>query len=204
MYKLFLLCLFCIVGAASLSAGCSQVPEAIRKSYSTKFYQAFIAQSQGKSTSAFCKFEIAYKEAKQGGENVLKLMALEQLFGWYRMYGSASGLFAKQPEGYDQILGEYRRPIPRSLSSQYYSEWGNTPEQAALIREFMMGVAETISGIFCVTVGAGITGPIGAGLCVDGTRRIILTLSNVWATHERAMIDLRKWEATVQKSVNVD
>jgi hypothetical protein len=198
MHKFFLLCIF---SASSLCAVCSQVPEAIRKSYASNFYQAFVVQSHGHSTRAFCQFQVAYEEAKKAGENILKLIALEQLFGWYRMYGSASGLFSKKPQGHDRIMGEYQKPHSPFSNQTYQSEWGNTPEQAALIREFMLGVAETISGVFCIAVGGIVTGPLGVVLCVDGSRRIVVVLSNIWADHERAMLDLKKWEETAQKAV---
>jgi hypothetical protein len=203
MYK-FVICLLIAMSSSPLSAECSKVPQAIRQSYTSNFYQAFVTQSYGKSTSAFCQFQLAYEEAKKAGESVLRLMVMEQLFGWYRMYGSASGLFIKTPEGRDRIIGEYQKPFGRHSSPPYHSEWGNTPEQAALVREFMLGIAETISGVFCVSATAGVGFYAGGGLFFDGLRRMYLTLSKIWADHERAMIDLKRWEETAQKAVDGD
>lgn len=198
----FILCLVALMESSSLFAKCSEVSEAIRKSYASNFYQAFQLQCQGKSVSAFCQFRVAYEEAEKAGESIQRLLILEQLFVWYRTYGSASRLFSMSPTGYDQIIGEYKRPYSRR--SSYRSEWGNSPEQAAIIREFMFGIAETIAGIFCVTVSAGAGTSIGIPLILDGPRRIYVTLNNVWALHERAMLDLKKWEESAQKVIGSD
>ncbi len=195
-------CLLVLIHFSSLFAGCSQVPVEIRKEYANHFYQAFLLQSRGQSTNAFCQFQSAYETAKQAGENNQRLSIIKQLFEWYRMYGSSLRLFYTNPSGQDRIIGEYRKPFYKSPG--YYSEFGNSPEQSAIIREFMLGVAETISGVFCVVAGSGVVSPAGIGLTIDGSRRILLTLNNLWTEHQKALVDLRKWEENTQKAISSD
>lgn len=192
----FLILLFSI----DVSAKCSEIPELVRSRYASDMFQAFVTQSYGKSTAAFCQFEIAREEAKKAGENILKLIAIERLFAWYRMYGTSLKLFYKNPTGHDRIQGEYKPSTKRLHSiSGYQSEWGNNPEQAKLIREFMFGVGEVISGVFCVTVSGGALGPVAWGVAIDGTSRIYTSLNSLWAQHQAAVLALKSWEQTSLK-----
>jgi hypothetical protein len=173
----------------------------MRNSYASNFYNAFVLQCNGKSTNAMCQFQVAYEDAKKAGESLQRLMVIEQLFVWYRTHGSSLRLFAKEPVGYDRIVGAF--PSLHLDSRRYQSEWGKTPEQAAIVREFMFGVAETISGVFCATVGsgAGVTG-VGIGLSIEGIRRMIISLNSLWAYHEQAYLDLKKWEESANQLVD--
>src|SRR5438105_5440328 len=141
--------LFFVISVSILSAKCSEVPQAKKNVYASNMHYAFVLQSMGKSTAADAQFRSAYEEAKKAGEHVLKLTAVEQLFVWYRMYGSSLNLFAVKPTGHDRIIGEYKA---MNGTPAFSSEWGKTPEQAAQIREFMLGVGELIAGLFCATV----------------------------------------------------
>ena len=121
--------------------------------YALRFHQAFITQSLGESTKAFFQFQGAYQEALKAGEMPQKLASLDGLFQWYRRYGSCLHLFTKEPIGNNVITNAYHDRTwqraelsSQNSTSQYYSEWGNTPEQAGHIRDFMLGVGETISG----------------------------------------------------------
>ena len=201
MHK-FLLCVFLLFSTPWLSAGCSDVPAAVRQAYAADFYQAFVIQSNGGSTAAICQFQVAYEAAKKAGESIQRLVVIEQLFGWYRMYGSSLKLFYRNPTGHDRIIGEYQT---HSLKSPgYQSEWGKTPDQAATIREFMLGVGETISGVFCITVGGSAALPIGTTLFLDGCRRMILTLNSAWTEHQKALLALQEWEARSKPVVGSD
>jgi hypothetical protein len=191
-----------LMSSFSVYANCSAVPPALKQAYGSDFYRAFEYQSLGKSIVAFTQFQVAYESAKKAGESIYRLMILEQLFVWYRTYGSYLRLFAKNPEGYDRIVGEYKRPF--STSYPYKSEWGKTPEQAAIVREFMLGVAETISGVLCVSVGAGTTAHVGIGLFIDGSRRIFTTLNALYASQERAIIELKMWEENAKNTLKQD
>ena len=82
---------------------------------------------------------------------------------------------------------------------QRQSEWGKTPEQAAQMREFMLGVAEVISGVFCVTVSTGFGTPVASVIFGDGIFRMYSALNNIWAGHQ-AMIALKNWEQTSLKA----
>jgi hypothetical protein len=188
-----------IVGL-DLCAKCSVVPEPVRNKYATDMFQAFITQSQGKSTIAFFQFDVAREQAKKAGENVLNLIAIEKLFVWYRMYGNSMKLFYKKPIGDDRINGEYKSYSQLPLYGKYQSEWGNDPEQARLIREFMCGVGEVISGVLCAVV----TGPtpfgyFAGGVALDGGYRIFNSLNSLWAHHQAALIALKTWEQTALK-----
>lgn len=196
--KKYFYILFLFINVSILSAKCSEVPQAKKDKYASNMHYAFILQSMGKSTAASAQFQSAYEEAKKAGENSLKLKAVEQLFVWYRMYGSCLNLFSNKPTGHDRIIGEYK---PMNTRVPFESEWGKTPEQAAQIREFMFGVAEIISGIFCVTISSGFGSAIGWTITSDGVGRIYSSLNNVWAQHQ-AMISLKNWEQTTLKAAN--
>lgn len=195
MYKLVTILVLFFGIPLMLPAKCSEVPHQIKEKYASDMHQAFWLQAHGKSTLAYFQFQSAYEEAKKAGENILRLIAVEQLFIWYRMYGSSLNLFLKKPTGTDQIHGEYR---PSSLTASsnripFESEWGKTPEQAAQVREFMFGVGEIISGIFCAAVTSGWGSAIAYGVVAEGFSRIYSSLNNIWAGHQ-AMISLKQWE----------
>lgn len=183
-----------------LCAKCSTVPESVRNKYASDMFEAFITQSQGKSTLAFFQFDVAREHAKKAGENILNLIAIEKLFVWYRMYGTSLRLFYKTPIGDNRINGEYRPYSQLPSYGNYQSEWGNNPEQARLIREFIAGVGEVISGVFC----AAVTGPtpfgyFAGGVALDGGYRIFTSLNSLWAQHQAALIALKNWEQTALK-----
>lgn len=184
----------------NLSAKCSMVTESVRNKYASDMFEAFITQSHGKSTVAFCQFDVAREQAKQAGENILNLMAIEKLFVWYRMYGTSLRLFYKSPTGNDRINGEYK-PYSQlqSGNNEYESEWGKNPEQARLIREFMFGVGEVIAGVFCATVSGGGLGYIAFGGGIEGCYRIFTSLNSLWALHQTELIALKTWEETALK-----
>jgi hypothetical protein len=201
MYKLIAALYFCF-GISLLSAKCSEVPLSIKTNYASSMHNAFWLQAHGKSTLAGLQFQSACEEAKKAGESALRIGAVEQLFTWYRMYGSSLNLFLTKPTGTDRILGEYKPAILRALNSNppFQSEWGKTPEQAAQVRDFMVGVGEVISGIFCVTVSTGWGITIGFGAVYNGCDRMYTALNNIWAGHQ-AMIALKQWEQGPLKTV---
>lgn len=162
-------------------------------------HYAFVLQSLGKSISADAQFKSAYQEAKKAGESIIRLIAIEQLFVWYRMYGSSLNLFQAKPTGYDRIVGEYNPPRSIKSNSPFESDWGKTPEQAAQVREFMLGVAEVISGVFCAVVGTGFGIPVAYVTLGDGVFRMFSALNNIWAGHQ-AVLALKNWEQTTLKS----
>lgn len=185
---------------SGVNAKCSTVPQSIREDYASGMFEAFITQSYGKSTIAFYQFDTAREAAKKAGENPLRLMAIERLFAWYRMYGTSLHLYNKVPTGNDRIIGEYK-PCNAlfPLAVKYESEWGNSPEQARLIREFILGIGEIIAGIFCATVSSGTIAGIAYGVATDGVLRIYSSLNSVWALHQTELIALQEWENTALK-----
>lgn len=188
----FLTILFSGIGAY---AKCSAVPQTAKDEYASGMFEAFLTQAQGKSTIAFWQFDTAREKAKKAGENILNLIAIERLFAWYRMYGNSMKLFYKTPTGNDRIHGEYRSSL-KALSSlaTYESEWGNTPEQARIIREFMCGVGEVISGVFCASVSGGGIGFFAGVLAFDGISRIYSSLNSLWTLHQTELAALQEWE----------
>jgi hypothetical protein len=190
---------FLIIGVVSLSAKCSEVPRAIKNTYASNMHYAFVLQSLGKSTAAYAQFQSAYEEAKKAGESIKRLAVVEQLFIWYRTYGSSLNLFSEKPTGNDRIVGEYKPKLKAFNSpAPFKSEWGKTPEQAAQMREFMLGVAEVIAGVFCATVGTGFGIPVAYVTLGDGAFRMFSALNNIWAGHQ-ALLDLKYWEQTSLK-----
>ncbi len=201
------------------AAHSSEPPESVRKGYALKFHEAFILQSIGQSTGAFNRFLEAFQQGTDAGESPKKLQAAANLFYWYRQHGACLKLFGQQPSFRERISGEYcncgknhgygetvrrfslKPPIvPQAQHSlllakipDYRSEYGTSPEQAAIIREFMFGTGEVIAGIFCITVGSsfGVTG-LGWYLAQDGGRTIWNTMNHLWTIHETALVNLKK------------
>jgi len=196
MTKLYTLLLVLFLGSGY--AACSTVPENIRGEYASGMFEAFVTQSYGKSTAAFYQFDVAREKAKKAGENPLKIIAMERLFTWYRLYASSLNLYHKRPTGNERIIGEYRprcAHIPLA-SSAYESEWGDNPEQARLVREFMFGVGEIVTGIFCVRLGGVLFTGSGASLLFDGGSRVFTSLNSLWASHQTELQALKEWEQT--------
>ncbi len=199
MIKFYTLLLVLFLGSGY--AACSAVPENIRSEYASGMFEAFVTQSYGKSTIAFYQFDVAREKAKKAGENPLKIIAMERLFAWYRMYASSLNLYHKRPTGNDRIIGEYCSACVHTplASNAYNSEWGNNPEQSRLVREFMFGVGEIVAGVFCVSVG-GVFFSIGAAsLLFDGGSRIFTSLNSLWANHQTELYALKEWEKTALK-----
>lgn len=191
--------IFFILFAHGIYAKCSAVPESARNKYASDMFGAFVTQSQGKSTIAFFQFDVAREEAKKAGENILNLIAIEKLFVWYRMYGSSLKLFYRNPAGDDRINGEYKPRSKFNTLGNYESEWGNDPEQARLIREFMFGVGEVISGVLCATVTGGSFGYFAGAIAIDGGYRMFSSLNTLWTQHQTALLALKSWEQTALK-----
>lgn len=188
-----------LIFATEVCAKCSAVPESVRNKYASDMFEAFVTQSQGKSTTAFFQFDVAREQAKKAGENILNLIAIEKLFVWYRMYGTSLRLFYKNPTGDDRINGEYKPYSQSQPYGSYQSEWGNNPEQARLIREFLFGVGEVISGVFCAVVTGGTFGYFAGGIAITGGYHIFTSLNSLWAQHQAALISLKTWEQTALK-----
>ena len=177
-------------------AACSTVSENIRAEYASGMFEAFVTQSYGKSTIAFYQFDVAREKARKAGENPLRLIAIERLFAWYRMYASSLRLYHAHPTGNDRIVGEYRPAYAHSplARGSYESEWGKSPEQARIVREFMLGVGEVITGVFCISVGGVVFGSVGLTAAFDGTSRMYSALNSLWALHQVELQALKTWE----------
>jgi len=204
MYNM-IICLF-LMAWSSCFAATTDIPEATRRSYAIKFHEAFIFQSAGLSTQAFFHFKDAYQEALKAGESPQKVAAIEELFRWYRGYGSSLHLFGREPTGNDRIVEPPRFYKSHGLQSplaaipSYNSEWGKTPEQAGQVREFMFGVGQVISGVFCITVGGPVVSRVGWTLCVTGIGTMYRSMNQSWVDHQSALIELQTWEANVKKA----
>lgn len=72
------------------------------------------------------------------------------------------------------------------------------PEQAGHIRMFMFGVAQTISGIFCITAGGPVAYGLGWGIITTGMGTMVASLNSAYADYERARLDLQVWETNVK------
>ncbi len=199
MFKFIIFCF--VVALRGLFA--TPIAEEIRKEYALKFHEAFIFQSMGATRRAYYCFKTAQQLAQKAGESRHNLQVMKDLFVWYRTYGYAMGVMSKE----SSCTEEYRPTHKMALSvlpkirlaqfPDYHSEWGNTPEQAAKIREFMLGVGETISGIFCVTVSCGWGALIGGTLLLDGPRRMVISMNDAWCDYERSCIEFKQWQDRV-------
>ncbi len=187
--------LFSILLSNVAFAKCSTVQQSIKDDYASGMFEAFVTQSYGKSTIAYCQFDIAREKAKKAGESPLRLMAIEGLFAWYRTYASSLHLYYEYPTGTDRIVGEYQSAGMLGPLGAYHSEWGSSPEQARIVRDFMFGVGEVIAGVFCASVSGGVLGIFGGGtVAFDGSTRIFNSLNSLWALHQTEMAALKGWE----------
>ncbi len=174
---------------------CSSVEQSAKDKYASKMFEAFVTQSYGKSTLAFFQFDLAKEEAVKAGENPLKIAAIENLFRWYRNYASSLNLYYEPPTGYDRIIGEYRpHNYVSNAPAKYQSEWGKSPEQARLVREFIFGVGEVVSAVFCTVVSSGAFAAISGGVGLDGVFRIFSSLNSIWTLHQTELYALQQWE----------
>ena len=88
--------------------------------------------------------------------------------------------------------------------SNYKSEWEKNPDQAKNVREFMFGVGEVLSGVFCVSILPYATPvwAVSAAVITDGGRRMFLSLNAEWAEHEKKIIELKKIEQNALDASN--
>jgi hypothetical protein len=184
-------------------------PESVRRVYALKMHEAFIQQSVGLATQAFFTFKDGYQEALQSGESIHKVQTIEKLFYWYRHYGSSLGLMARPSQVTDEYRGGYscveqNARVFQCTSHQipdYYSEWGKDPEQAKMIRDFMFGVGEVISGVLCISIGTIGVKAVGGQLVYDGCSRMWSAGNSAWAYHQEAILELQKWEGETKRIV---
>lgn len=186
-------------------AGTRDIPESVRKEYAEKFHEAFVTQCNGQSTRAFWIFKDAYQRALEAGEEAAKVQLMNSLFIWYREHGSPMHLFLIEPKG-KEVIRPPRLPRMHIGPYGYQSEYGRTPEQAAKIREFMLGVGSTISGVFCIVVGGVATpvGAIGITLASSGFYLMFTSLNSAYADYERSQLDLKKIESQMKNTCAKD
>lgn len=200
LWRLIILCLpfFSLV---------ADVPDSIRRDYALKMHEAFIQQSVGLATQAFFTFKNAYQSALQAGESIQKVELIEQLFYWYRHYGSSLGLMANPSQIGDEYRGRSKKAMglfsmeksPLANIPNYQSEWGKDPQQAGEIRNFMLGVGEVIAGVFCISVGSMPIKTGGFTLLSDGVVRMWEAGNNAWTQHEQAAHALNQWEQNAKR-----
>lgn len=200
--------LFILVTFVSKASFALSVSADIRREYAIKFHEAFVLQSTGETRRAYYCFKTAQQLAQKAGESRYKIQLMNDLFVWYRTYGYAMGVMSKESGCAEEYRSSQKMAIslfpktPLARIPDYYSEWGNTPEQAALIREFMLGVGETIAGVFCVSVSGGLGTLVGGTLIVDGPRRMFVSLNNGWSDYERSCIEFKQLQEKISSLQN--
>lgn len=146
--------------------------EEVRKKYAEQIYAAFQLQSEGRSTMAFYAFGDAYQTAIKNGESPSKLVPFDALFRWYRQYGYSSGV-TKVPSG---CIDEYLSPG----SSRKKLD----PNQEKMVRDFLYGVGELVSGTFCLVIKAPLSSKAGWPLVVNGCRLMFDSVSSMIKDYE--------------------
>jgi hypothetical protein len=71
----------------------------------------------------------------------------------------------------------------------------------------MFGVANTISGVFCIVVGGGIVTPagiIGLGLATSGIYMMFNGLNACYSDYEHAKLDLQDLEKKIKNACEKD
>lgn len=175
-------------------------------------------QSVGQSTAGFSRFLEAFNAGMSAGESSKKLQVIADLFYWYRQHGACMKLFGKQPTDREKILGEYcncgnehkddsllyrsyyRVPVIAAPHHglvlaripDYRSEFGISPQQAALIRDFIFGTGEIIGGILCYTAGKSpTTKSLGLSMLYSGVKTAWNAGNALVAQHYGALQELK-------------
>jgi hypothetical protein len=127
------------------------------------------------SYSTCVLFNTAQERLELLGEPKEKLSAVRNLWLWYRMYGYSCGLLQNSVKSPDEYKPRYRR----SLAIE--REFGETfdPKEKKYLRDFLAGVALSISGIFCLAVNPPIGGAFGRPLITSGFSFMFYALSNM-------------------------
>jgi len=215
MRKLLLFLLF----TCFLNSSYAVTSESKRREYALKFHEAFVLQSIGLSTQAFNRFLDAFNLGMKEGESSRKLQVIADLFYWYRQHGACMKLFGRQPYSREKILGEYcncgeshdsntsafrtnRRVSVLAASHHgmvlaeipdYRSEYGTTPEQAALVRDFIFGAGEIIAGVLAISIGRSAAAVVlGAPMIYSGVKTMWSSGNMLWAKHESALLELKQ------------
>ncbi|HAB98407.1 MAG TPA: hypothetical protein DCE71_01125 [Parachlamydiales bacterium] len=144
--------------------------EEVRKKYAEQICAAFQLQSLGRSTMAFYAFRDAYQYALQNGETPEKLIPFEALFRWYRKFGYSSGV-AAFPSG---CVDEYRSESSYLRGTQL----GRLdPNQEKMVRDFLYGVGEVVSGTLCIAINPPLLGRAGFPLVIGGCKMMYNSVS---------------------------
>lgn len=175
----------------------NEIPLPTKFEYGSKLNEAFMWQSQGHSTLACCAFELGYEQAIKAGESPKKLVSIQQLFFWYRMYGNYLGLMAPASNDYDRIQGAYTGC--RYSHTPTFDSSAHTARLEARRREYLLGVAELISGV----LGVGLLPPMGkriAGtIAIDGAKRIWNIYQEVKIERSIALSELKRITDTMER-----
>lgn len=127
-------------------------------------------------------------------------------------------LFGRQPADREKIHAEYcncgkdheddnpyfrtsrRLPIAAphhgwvlAVVPDYRSEFGTSPQQAALVRDFVFGAGEIIAGVLSITLGkSGTTTALGISMVYSGGKTVWNAGNMLWAQHQSALQELKK------------
>jgi hypothetical protein len=204
----FLIC-FCLCSCAYAT------PDATKQAYGIKMYQAFQMQSIGLTTEAYLCFKKAVESAREAKEDPRKLVIIEELFRWYRKYGWSVGIMAKPSGCTDECRCSngnlYFIPDESQLllfadrvpggDFNYQSEWGKTPEQAAIIQKFMFGAGLFISGVLCVSISPPLLGPYGSKMLFTGGVQMGLSLIDLNREYQTRVRELKTIQTKAERIV---
>jgi len=207
--------ILCILIFCSGIINASSAPLISRQNYVQRMYNAFLIQSIGETRIAYLVFNNAFQDAKNAGESPKKLEVMNQLFIWYRKFGwycdlmlypsgctdeYGNSLFQTHRESENDYFRNCIHPKNRPLSQyakeiDYQNEWKKDPRREKHVRNYFIGTAELMVGLFCLanlSTPVGLIGFAATAVGSDGISRIINSLNDAYSDRKDCMRELEK------------
>jgi len=190
MINLAILIMSLLLGSTVHCACSGHVSEHTRMNYSSEIQTAFALQADGLSTTAMASFEQGCMNAINAGESPNKIEAIRKLFVWYRTYGYYLRIIKKDPKIFGQYTGSgnYSSLYTPRVSLNY----GTDPERDGKAREFILGVSEILTGMFCIWVAPPPYKAIGPWIIYSGFDRAFNAANAAWVQKDISILELQK------------
>ncbi|MDE3056009.1 MAG: hypothetical protein KGI80_04905 [Verrucomicrobiota bacterium] len=157
---------------------------------------AFELQTHAKSYEASCYncalFNCAEEQLAKMREPKERLIAIRSLWLWYRMYGYSCGLLQYPVQSPDEYIPRRKASHCAALNIGTDAYTSADPKQQRCLRDFLLGVGMTISGVFCVTVNPPVSGPLGIPLIFGGFGYMWSALNELVVNEQEKQIRLKE------------
>lgn len=148
------------------------------------------ARSYLDSYNACVVFNSAKAKLLNMGEPQCKINAIQDLWAWYRTYGYNCGLMLASVK----CPGEYISDKKYISKTSYGSNLD--PKQQQMMRDFLFGVGQVVSGVFCMVVAAPVGGLFGTTLVASG-------VGFMWASVNSMVTDSHEKQARLFELENI-